>query len=171
MISIGTSSDGTSIVDTSRGSILAQKVIFATNAYTSGIVPLYANKIVPRKGTSSHISVPKDTKYPPPHLSNTYGITYEPPRKRDYLIPRPDGGVICGGANHTFEMEKNLWFNNWDDSTLFPLPATRKHFETVMQDNFRGWEKSGAAVDMIWTGSKLFLPKLSTQFRSASGVF
>jgi len=152
VLSTSVSSDGTTLIKTARGSIRATKVIFATNAYTSGILPLYAKIIVPRKGTNSHISVPKDTEFPPPHLSNTYGITYEPPQARDYLIPRPDGGVICGGAAHTFVADTELWFGNFDDSTLFPVPATRKHFETVMQNNFRGWEKSGAAVDMIWTG-------------------
>lgn len=147
------SAEGTSTISTSRGSISAKKVVFATNGYTSGILPLYADKIVPRKGVNSHISVPKDTKFPPPHLSQTYGVNYEPARMRDYLIPRPDGGVICGGAAYTFKDDPKLWFGNFDDSTLMPMPATRRHFETVMQDNFRGWERSGAAVDMIWTGS------------------
>jgi glycine/D-amino acid oxidase-like deaminating enzyme len=155
VLSVSESAEGTSIISTSRGRIRAKKVIFATNAYTSGILSLYTDKIVPRKGTNSHISISKNAEFPPPHLSNTYGITYEPPKKRDYLIPRPDGGIICGGANHTFENKQELWFNNFDDSTLFPIPATRRHFETVMQDNFRGWEKSGASVNMIWTGSNL----------------
>lgn len=152
--SITVSPEGNSVIHTARGSIRARKVIFATNGYTAGVLPLYADKIVPVKGTCSHISVPEDTDFPPPHLSYTYGITYEPPKLRDYLIPRPDGGVICGGANHTFVKERKLWYNNFDDSTLFPVPATRQHFETVMQNNFRGWEKSGAKVDMLWTGSK-----------------
>ncbi|KUJ21530.1 FAD dependent oxidoreductase [Mollisia scopiformis] len=150
--SVSVSPKGISIVNTPRGSIRAGKVVFATNAYTSGILPLYADKIIPTKGTNSHISVPKDTKFPPPHLNFTYGITYEPPQTRDYLIPRPDGGVICGGAKHTFYDAKELWWGNFDDSTLFPMASTRDHFETVMQDNFVGWEKSGAKVDRIWTG-------------------
>lgn len=154
--SITVSADGISVIHTSRGSIKAQKVIFATNGYTAGVLPLYTEKIIPVKGTCSHISVSKHLEFPPPHLSYTYGITYEPPRLRDYLVPRPDGGVICGGANHTFVANRKLWFNNFDDSTLFPVPATQQHFQTVMQDNFRGWENSGARVDMIWTGSMTF---------------
>ncbi|TVY93367.1 hypothetical protein LAWI1_G000555 [Lachnellula willkommii] len=50
------------------------------------------------------------------------------------------------------EGDKNLWFNNFDDSTL--IEQARPHFETVMQDNFLGWENSGAAVDYLWTGSE-----------------
>ena len=82
---------------------------------------------------------------------------------RDYLVPRPDGGVICGGAKHTFFDAKELWYNNFDDSTLIPVAATRSHFETVMQDNFRGWEKSGASVDMLWTGSEIPYYSLSSR--------
>jgi glycine/D-amino acid oxidase-like deaminating enzyme len=162
VLSVTTSADESNLINTSRGSIRAKKVIFATNAYTSALLPLYNKKIVPTKGTCSHISVPKDTEFPPPHLSNTGGITYKPPKTRDYFAPRPDGGVIFGGAKYTFQDRKELWWGNFDDSTLFPMLETRRHFETVMQDNFRGWEKSGAHVDMIWTGSKSSLAYIVT---------
>lgn len=153
--SITTSVDGTSLVNTPRGSIRSKKIIFATNAYTSALLPLYSETIVPTKGTCSHISVPKDSEFPPPHLSNTGGITYKPPKTRDYFARRrPDGGVIIGGAKYTFQDKKDLWWGNFDDNTLFPMAQMRRHFETVMKDNFRGWEKSGAHVDRIWTGSK-----------------
>jgi glycine/D-amino acid oxidase-like deaminating enzyme len=148
-----TSDDDYSVVATSRGSIRARKVVFASNAYTSGIAPIFERKIVLAKVTCSHISVPKDTPSPPPHLSHTYGLNFNGPAFRYYLIPRPDGGVICGGAKSTYINEdKKLWFNNFDDSTL--IEQARPHFETVMQDNFLGWENSGAAVDYLWTGSK-----------------
>lgn len=150
--SVSESNDGYSIITTSRGSIRARKVVFASNGYTAGIVPALEKKIVPIKITCSHISVPKDTENPPPHLSHTYGVNFDGPAFRDYLIPRPDGGVICGGAKSTYIKNKRLWFNNVDDSTL--IEEARPHFETVMQDNFIGWEKSGAALDYLWTGSK-----------------
>lgn len=147
-----TNHDGYSTAITHRGDIRAKKIVFATNAYTAGICPTVVKKIVPIKITCSHISVPKDTCHPPPHLNNTYGLNYNGPEVRDYLIPRPDGGVICGGGKESYIKDKSLWFNNVDDSTL--LEQARPHFESVMQKNFIGWEKSGAAVDYLWTGSK-----------------
>jgi glycine/D-amino acid oxidase-like deaminating enzyme len=152
--SISQSKDGISTVSTARGSIRAKKVIFATNGYTTGVLPQFANKIVPVKITCSHISTPKDSVNPPPHLNHTYGLSYGPPGIRDYLIPRPDGGVICGGAKNTYAENTAIWFNNYDDSTL--IEQARPHFEAVMQKNFVGWENSGATVDYLWTGSKCF---------------
>ena len=149
---IASSSEGDcSIVNTPRGSIRAKKVVFATNGYTTGIAPEFEKKIVPVKIIASHISTPKDTTNPPPHLTYRYGLSYST-IARDYLVPRPDGGVIIGGAKDTYEEDQTLWFNVSDDSTL--LEAARPRFESLMQKNFRGWEKSGAAVDYLWTGSK-----------------
>lgn len=160
--SVSSDQDGKNTVSTPRGSIRAQTVIFATNAYTAGIAPDYYQKIVPTKGANSHI-VPKDTAHPPPHLSHTYGLSFAN-GYRDYLIPRPDGGVICGGAKDTFGDQKELWFNVCDDSTV--IESTRNHFETVMQDNFIGWERSGAAIDYLWSGSKyiILLEKRKIEF-------
>jgi glycine/D-amino acid oxidase-like deaminating enzyme len=143
------SEDGHSMVTTPRGSIRAKKVVFATNGYTAGIAPLFHQKIVPVKGSCSHIT--SNSPNPPPHLTHTYGLSYGP-GIRDYLIPRPDGSVICGGGRQTYGERKEAWFNNWDDST--PLEGVRPHFEKVMQNNFRGWEMSGAAVDYLWSGSE-----------------
>ena len=84
-------------------------------------------------------------------MNHTYGLNFRP-GARDYLIPRPDGSVICGGAKWTFEEDVDSWFDNFDDSTLH-TPQAWAHFESVLQDNFYGWEKSGAAVDYVWTGS------------------
>jgi glycine/D-amino acid oxidase-like deaminating enzyme len=149
--SVSSDQDGSHIISTPRGVIRAKKVIFATNAYTSGIAPAYYQKIVPTKASCSHVRVPKDAVHPPPHLTHTYGLSYSN-GYRDYLIPRPDNGVICGGGKHTYGDQKELWFNTCDDSTV--VEATRKHFETVMQENFVGWERSGAEVDYLWAGSK-----------------
>lgn len=152
--SVSSDQDGKNTVSTPRSSIRTRTVIYATNAYTAGIASEYYKKIVPVKGSNSHISVPKDTAHPPPHLSHTYGLSFAN-GYRDYLIPRPDGNVICGGANETFAKQKELWLNTCDDSTV--IEPTRKHFETVMQENFIGWERSGAAVDYLWSGSKYII--------------
>lgn len=109
---------------------------------------------MPIKITRSHTAVPKGAKYPPPHLSHTYRLTYSPgpPESRGYLIPRPDGGVICGGGKYTYVQDKKAWFDNYDDSTM--IEQARGHFERMMRDNFKGWERSGAEVNSLWTGRK-----------------
>ncbi|KAI7162305.1 FAD dependent oxidoreductase [Hortaea werneckii] len=137
-----------SIVETPRGTIKAQKVIFATNAYTGGLCNAYHDKIIPYKGTAVHIAPRTPIS---PHLSNTYNISYKPKGLGvDYLNPRPDGGIVVGGGKWTYADDKSSWFNNWDDSTL--LPSVRPHFSSLMQRHFMGWEKSGSKIDTIWTG-------------------
>jgi glycine/D-amino acid oxidase-like deaminating enzyme len=84
VISVAQSHDGSSLAFTPRGTIHAKRVVFATNAYTSGIAPLYADTIVPVKGTCSHIKTPKDTQCPPPHLTQTYGLSFGGTDIRDY---------------------------------------------------------------------------------------
>ncbi|RMY59516.1 hypothetical protein D0863_11908 [Hortaea werneckii] len=137
-----------SIVETPRGTIRAQKVIFATNAYTGGLCNAYHDKIIPYKGTAVHIAPRTPIS---PHLYNTYNISYRPKGLGvDYLNPRPDGGIVVGGGKWTYADDKSSWFNNWDDSTL--LPSVQPHFSSLMQRHFMGWEKSGSKIDTIWTG-------------------
>jgi glycine/D-amino acid oxidase-like deaminating enzyme len=160
------SHDGLSLVYTSRGKVLAQKVVFATNAYTCGIAPSYSETIMPVKGTCSHIRTPENTEFPPPQLMQTYGLSFGGADIRDYLVPRPDGGVICGGAKDTYIKDRKSWWNNFDDSTL--IEPARKHFETVMQDNFRGWEKSGAFVDYLWSVARCLNGSITSALRTCS---
>jgi hypothetical protein len=70
------------VLSTPRGVLLAKKVVFATNAYTAGLLPQFEDVIVPMRGTASHItpSVPVH-----PHLSNTYNINFGQGKSVDYL--------------------------------------------------------------------------------------
>lgn len=140
---------GWNYVHTARGALKARKVVFATNAYTSGICRQYTGKIVPYKGTATHICPTQGPVYP--HLSHTYNISYPAgPGRVDYLNPRPDGGIVVGGGKWKFSDERSLWDGNWDDSTL--LPDVQCHFNNLLQRHFRGWENSGAKMDHLWTG-------------------
>lgn len=136
-------------VNTNRGQVKASTIVFATNGYTAGILPQYRNIITPAKATASHITVPPGQQAP--YLSNTYNLRYAPNRV-DYLNPRPDGSIVVGGGKWTYEKERELWYDVYDDSTL--IEPARHYFDGLMQRHFRGWEDSGAATESVWTGSK-----------------
>jgi glycine/D-amino acid oxidase-like deaminating enzyme len=57
------------LVETSRGSVRTSKVIYASNAYTSALLPEYKQAITPVKGICCHIVAKKK---PAPLLSNSY---------------------------------------------------------------------------------------------------
>jgi glycine/D-amino acid oxidase-like deaminating enzyme len=142
---------GTTILTTSRGVLKASKTVFATNAYTAALLPQYETVITPVKGQNSHLS-PGVIFAPPKVLDNTYNLHFNE-RYADYLIPRPDGTIILGGAKWTFESDRDKWWNNIDDSTLVNNTAT-SHFDSVMSDHFHGWENADARHDFVWSGSK-----------------
>jgi glycine/D-amino acid oxidase-like deaminating enzyme len=141
--------DGRWLVETERGSIKAKKILFATNGYTAHLAPQFRDKIVPVRGICSRITVPKDR--PVPFLPYTYSIRHGA-GVYDYLIPRPDGSIIVGGAKPKFWHDRSQWYNVTDDSKLIE-PAV-SHFDGLMQRTFKGWENSGAKTDRVWTGSK-----------------
>ncbi|KEF54255.1 uncharacterized protein A1O9_09421 [Exophiala aquamarina CBS 119918] len=133
---------------TQRGSIKARKIIFCTNGYTASVLPQYVNKIVPVRGVCSHITTPKGTSSP--HLANTYSLRFGG-ANYDYLIPRPDGSIVVGGARQTFLHDKESWYDSVKDDEN-ALRASERYFHGYMQRHFRGWEDSGAIPDRVWTG-------------------
>ncbi|KAL2820521.1 phosphoenolpyruvate phosphomutase-domain-containing protein [Aspergillus cavernicola] len=142
------SRDGLQIVHTPRGSIRASKVVYATNAYTSGLLPQYSANILPCRGICCHITVPDGKEAP--FLPYSYVIRNAEGSGQSYLITRPDGSIIVGGAQYTFFDEKKHWYNVIDDSTL--IEPTKNYYDDFMQRTFRGWDESGAHVKEIWTG-------------------
>ncbi|PYH93383.1 FAD dependent oxidoreductase superfamily [Aspergillus ellipticus CBS 707.79] len=87
------------LVTTDRGSIKAKKVLLATNGYTPHLAPRFKDHIVPVRGICSRIVIPKDKVAP--FLPQTYSIRHGP-SLYDYLIPRPDGSIVVGGAKSDF---------------------------------------------------------------------
>ena len=140
--------DGRWILHTARGAIVAKKILVATNAYTSGLLPELKTRIVPVKGIACRIAVPADGK-PPPHLNNTYSIRFKP-QEYDYLIPRTDGSIVVGGAKQVLLLDDDNWLDNVDDSAL--IPGAEQYFDKYMQRTFNGWEESDAQVTDIWSG-------------------
>lgn len=144
--SISSTVDGANQIYTSRGTVRAKKLIFATNGYTAGLCPDYLEKIIPVRGTCTHL-VPSNPVAP--HLSHTYNITYEPTHV-DYLNPRPDGGIVVGGGKWTYSQDRSKYYNTWDDSVV--MPEAKAHFKELMQRHFHGWEGSGTELENMWTG-------------------
>lgn len=135
-------------VTTLRGSLRAKKVVYATNAYSSALLPSYSQHIVPVRGICSRIISPKADG---PFINNSYILRFND-YEYDYLIPRHDGSIIVGGARRDYYGDLGEWFGNSDDSKL--MENAKGYFDGYMQRHFRGWENSEAYTDSIWTGSK-----------------
>lgn len=147
--SITSHPDGGNAVNTPRGTIHASKVVHATNAYTKALLPEYSKSIVPCKGICCHIAVPDGQTAP--LVNNSYIIREAgDPSILSYLIPRADGGIVVGGASQIFKPHMDQWYDNTDDSIL--IDSAKDYYENYMQNNFHGWENSGAKVSKIWTG-------------------
>lgn len=145
--SVVTDPVGGFIVDTSRGKIRADKVVYANNAYVAGLLPEYSKNIIPCKGACCRITVPEGST--PPLLNNSY-INRTEDNILYYLIPRADGSIIVGGGSAKFKPFEEQWYNNVDDSVL--IEAAKNYFDDYMQKTYRGWEDSKASVDTIWSG-------------------
>ncbi|KIV86776.1 hypothetical protein PV11_02365 [Exophiala sideris] len=146
---IARNADGRWRLTTSRGDLLAKKVIVASNAYTAALFPEFKEKIVPVRGVVCRITVPESTGRKPPHLNNTYAIRFDP-EHFDYLIPRTDGSIVVGGADRCAIEKKSYWYGNTNDSEL--IPKTEEYFTGYMQRMFSGWEDSQAGISDIWSG-------------------
>ncbi|KAH8205313.1 hypothetical protein TruAng_000560 [Truncatella angustata] len=153
-----TGDDGIVTLKTSRGTVRAKKVIYATNGYTSALLPQYEGVIVPVRGQNS-ILVPL-AKSHHPHPSNTCNL-FHSPKAVDYLIPRPDGNIILGGGTAAYrkDMEDRnpKWFDTVDDTTLIN-ESVKAHFDRTMAECFRGWEDAEARAAMTWTGIMGYTP-------------
>jgi glycine/D-amino acid oxidase-like deaminating enzyme len=141
------------VLSTPRGDVRAGKIVFATNAWTAGLLADFEGTITPYKGMNSHH---KPERRVHPHLNNTYNIFFAKtqqgrPTGVDYLNPRPDGGIVVGGGGWHFKFDRPSWWNNFDDSMRFSQ-SVEKHWDKYMHSTFLGWEHSNAVPDMVWTG-------------------
>jgi glycine/D-amino acid oxidase-like deaminating enzyme len=139
--------EGGFIVETPRGKMRAGKVVYANNAYVSGVLPQYKKNIVPCKGICCRITVPDGVTAP--LLNNSY-INRTDENVLSYLIPRADGSIIVGGAAAVFRKHEEQWYNNVDDSIL--IDSAKDYYNDYMQKTYCGWEDTGARIDKIWSG-------------------
>ncbi|TKA22779.1 hypothetical protein B0A50_07881 [Salinomyces thailandicus] len=110
--------DGHWTIQTDRGSIKARRVILATNAYTSHLLPSFKDLIVPCRGQMSALK-PLPSLQGPKRLKTSLGFLGD--GLDDYLIQRPSerGGhmMFGGGRQHGPSIGVT------DDSVLDPKTA------------------------------------------------
>lgn len=128
--------DGQWEVQTPRGTIKARKIALATNAYTSHLLPDFADLIVPCRGQMSALK-------PLPSLSGDNRLKtsmgFEGDGLDDYLIQRPNekGGHLMFGGGRTFGKSVGVT----DDSTFDEKTAAYLRRELV--DAFELPERKG----------------------------
>ncbi|RYO74114.1 hypothetical protein DL764_010970 [Monosporascus ibericus] len=117
-------------VHTPRGTVTAPRVLLATNAYTSHLLPQFADLVVPVRGQVSALRPPppspspspppaQSTPQPPLDIGHTFVFAGEPddPYSRDdYLVQRPPPAaelVFGGGRKHA----RGRGVGVWDDAS------------------------------------------------------
>lgn len=135
-------------VHTSRGIISAKKVICATNAYTSHLLPQFAPLIVPVRGQMSALAPFASVAGVENRLNTSLGFASS--GEEDYLIQRPtergEHLMFGGGRSHG-----GRTVGTTDDSSIDPETETylRKRLGKVL-----GLPESGQAMEAVnmWTG-------------------
>lgn len=120
------SASGRYTITTPRGTIAAAKVIYATNGYTSALLPQLSKRLVPVRGICSRIVCPPGGGKRAPLLTNSYVVRFND-WEYDYLIPRTDGSIVVGGARRDYYRELGSWFGVHDDSKL--MSEAEKYFD------------------------------------------
>ncbi|KAL9123855.1 MAG: hypothetical protein Q9217_006755 [Psora testacea] len=117
----------TYFLSTPRGNIRARHVVLATNAYTSHLLPEFADLIVPERGFMSALLPPKNSR----RLAYSYGFVGANngnPLHDDYLNQRPFSGVpnpsahLMFGGGHVARTTRSI--GETDDSVLDEGSAT-----------------------------------------------
>ncbi|KAI0134755.1 FAD dependent oxidoreductase [Xylariales sp. AK1849] len=111
------------IVHTPRGQIMARSVLLATNAYSSHLLPQFADLIVPTRGQIAALKPPQEPEEgeAPLDIGHTYYIlgdaSDKPIGRDDYLIQRPPAAaeLVLGGGR---QLAKDYAVGVWDDSAL-----------------------------------------------------
>ena len=101
VLSISPSGNNTWILNTQRGSVEATKVVLATNAYTSHLLPSMADLVVPCRGQMSAL-LPGAAFSGSSRTQRSYGFVG--PHKDDYLIQRPEekGAHLMFGGGRSY---------------------------------------------------------------------
>lgn len=146
------------VVHTPRGQITADKVLLATNGYTSRLLPEFADLIVPVRGQIGALLPPQ------PRVALDYSYVFfgqltggdgEPTTRDEYLVqrPLPTGELILGGGRH---LAKGMAVGEWRDDVIEDRVATwlRTELEPVLDLDRKDEDEiaGGLEASMEWTG-------------------
>lgn len=146
------------VVRTPRGQIVADKVLLATNGYTSRLLPEFADLIVPVRGQIGALLPPE------PRVELDYSYVFfgklkdendDETTRDEYLVqrPLPSGELILGGGRH---LAKGMAVGEWHDDTLEQPVAMwlKKELEPVLYLDRKDEKEvaKGLEATMEWTG-------------------
>lgn len=141
-------SEGYWTLNTTRGATKAKRIVFASNGYTSGLLPEYTDAISPSRGSCARVKATA-AGGPLPQISSCGVVVKSPNTMDSYWGARPDGSFIVGGSG-SYRDKPELWKGNFDDASLIE-PAV-PFFEQWASKNLVGWEHSETKVENVWTG-------------------
>lgn len=132
-------------VHTSKGSITAQRIVLATNAYTAFLDPRFQSSIVPLRGQI--VAMRPGDGMPEGGLTNTYSFVYR--EGYDYMVPRrasstagQAGDIIIGGGLTKAVKEGLYEYGVTDDGALDA--DIRDYLVTAAPNYFQSrWGASG----------------------------
>ncbi|KAJ6456500.1 FAD dependent oxidoreductase [Mycena sanguinolenta] len=150
-------------VETDRGAVETQKVVYATNAFTATLLPEFLGHIYPFRGQCAAV-VPPMAYAGKSMLPGTYAMVHyhlaRPGIFADYLIQRPDDGVIIFGGQRASVPAEDLR-GNTDDTVVDARMAAA--LRDALPRHFAGWPKGdegegkgkmahGEGMVHVWTG-------------------
>lgn len=158
-------------VHTARGNIKTPHIIFATNAYSSRLLPQFRDLIVPVRGQMAALTSTETLlKNPLTHTYSFQGMGSHGVVQDDYLIQQPissatgDEGQLMFGGGRSMARHKGIYVDN-DDSIDEPvakyLRSKLKTFLNVESDQsvepsfsskFIQEERNGLKAEKEWTG-------------------
>ncbi|KAH8808473.1 FAD dependent oxidoreductase [Xylogone sp. PMI_703] len=146
--------NGMWLVETSRGTIRAKRVVLATNGYTGYIHKKFHKVIVPLRGQiTAHRP---GSNMPPEGLQTTYSFIYN--MGYEYMIPRPNGStfagdIVIGGGLTKAPDEGTGQYGTCDDTAICPEISTYLH-ETTPRFFGKSWgsDHPEGRVRKEWTG-------------------
>ncbi|KIY72603.1 FAD dependent oxidoreductase [Cylindrobasidium torrendii FP15055 ss-10] len=144
------------LLKTDRGDLKADKVVYATNAFTATLLPEFIGRIAPYRGQCSAV-VPTKPFSGSKMLTHTYSHRYGV-NDFDYMIQRPkDGVIIIGGGRWKVPVDQLI--GNTDDTSK--IPVLTEHLKGSMASYMTGWgeEKVGEGLLVDWTGIMGYTPE------------
>ncbi|KAJ4473002.1 FAD dependent oxidoreductase [Lentinula aciculospora] len=133
-------------VTTPRGTIVANKVVFATNAYTATLLPEFLGNIVPGQGQCAAI-VPTPSYSGNKMMEKTCCYSWGKDNF-DYLIQRPKDGIIILGGGKANVSHPSTILGCTNDSG-YPDDGGKQseiteYLKNAMKKYFLGWQDSSS---------------------------